>query len=227
MTPQRRVWVVVPAYNEAARLGEALTDLLPLGLEVIVVDDGSSDGTSAIAAANPVWVLRHPVNCGQGAALRTGIRFALRHGADVIVTFDADGQHEASDVPAVVEPIATGRADVAMGSRVLGRAIGMPWMRRLVLAAGRLLTRAVWRMAVTDPHNGFRAFSAAAARQIAFGQDGMAHASEIVAQVVAQRLRWVEVPVTVRYSAATLAKGQSSWNAVRILADLMAARVVR
>jgi glycosyltransferase involved in cell wall biosynthesis len=221
------VWVVVAAYNEAERLAATLRALVASGAEIVVVDDGSTDATGAIAAAYPVWAIRHPVNCGQGAALRTGITFALARGADVIVTFDADGQHDASDIGPLVEPIAAGRVDVVLGSRFLGRAIGVPWTRRLVLAAARVFTRIVSGVVVTDPHNGLRALSRDAARRIRIAQDRMAHASEIVAELRARELRWCEVGVTVRYTTATLAKGQSSWNAFRIAGHLLAGRVIK
>jgi len=225
-----QIWIVVAAYNEAERLEATIRDLLTSGprpADIVVVDDGSSDDTRGVAARFPVWTLRHPINCGQGAAIRTGIAFALDRGADVIVTFDADGQHDAADIPVVLAPIVEGRADVVLGSRFLGRAIDMPLTRRMVLAGARWFTRLVSRVAVTDPHNGLRAFSRRAAQNIRIAQDGMAHASEIVEQLPARRLRFCEAPVTVRYTAATLAKGQRSWNAIRIVGHLIAGRVIK
>lgn len=221
------IWVVVPAYNEAYRLAATLGPLVASGHEVVLVDDGSTDTSAAVAAAFPVWILRHPINCGQGAALRTGIAFALERGADVVVTFDADGQHDASDIPHLVEPVVTGRADVVLGSRFRGRTIGLRRRRRLLLYAARAFTRIVSGVPVTDPHNGLRAMSRAAAGQIRIVQDGMAHASELIDEIRRRRLCWCEVPVTVRYTEATLAKGQSAWNALRILGHLLAGRVMR
>jgi glycosyltransferase involved in cell wall biosynthesis len=224
-----RVWVVVAAYNEGARLDRALRDLLTSdgALEVVVVDDGSVDATSRVAAAHPVWVLRHPINCGQGAALRTGLAFALDRGADVIVTFDGDGQHDASDIARLIEPILDGRVDVTLGSRFQGRAPGMPMSRRVLLHAARVFTRFFSSVSVTDPHNGLRALSRRAAERIAITQDGMAHASEIVEQLRVHCLRWREVPVTIRYNEATLAKGQTGWQAARIVSHLIVARVLK
>lgn len=229
--PEPRVpdgtWVVIAAYNEGERLAVTLRGLLPFARNVVVVDDGSRDDTADIAGRFPVWVLKHPLNRGQGAALQTGLDFALAKGAKILVTFDADNQHDANDLPAVIAPVLAGTAEVALGSRFLGRVENLPTSRRIILKAGILFTRFVSRIAVTDTHNGFRAFSRSAAQRIRITQDRMAHASEILDEIRAQGLRYVEVPVTIRYSAATLAKGQSSWNAVRVAWQFLIGKVIR
>jgi glycosyltransferase involved in cell wall biosynthesis len=221
------VWIIVPAFNEAARLGETLTALADYAPRIVVVDDGSTDDTAAVALTQPVWLLRHVVNCGQGAALQTGIDFALAQGADTIVTFDADGQHSATEIAWLIEPVQSGRADVALGSRFLGQAPGLPWGRWLVLKLGVLFTRIFSGIAVTDTHNGFRAFSRQAATYIAITQNRMAHASEILDQIRAAGLRYVEVPVTIRYTPTSLEKGQSSWNAFKMAGQLLLGRLIR
>jgi glycosyltransferase involved in cell wall biosynthesis len=220
------VWVIIAAYNEAPRLGKTLRSLCRTYANVVVVDDGSRDDTSAVALGHPVWVLRHVVNCGQGAALQTGIDFALAEGAEVIVTFDADGQHRAEEIAALVAPVRDGRADVALGSRFRGRAVGIPWSRRLLLRLGVLFTRLFSQVRVTDTHNGLRALSRRAARVIRITQDRMAHASEILDQIHLHGLSYCEVPVTIRYSPDMLAKGQSSWNALRIVGQMVLGRFI-
>lgn len=222
-----KIWVVVPAFNEAHELAAALAPLTASGHDIVLVDDGSTDATAEIAGRFPVWMLRHTTNRGQGAALRTGIAFALEQGADVVVTFDADGQHDALDIPRLIEPVVAGRADVVLGSRFRGRVIGLRRSRRLLLYGARAFTRAFSGLAVTDPQNGLRALSRAAAERIHILQDGMAHASEIIDEIRRHRLRWCEVPVTVRYTSATRAKGQSAWNAIRIVGHLLAGKVLR
>ncbi len=221
------MWIVIAAYNEARRLGITLDGLRPLCPRVVVVDDGSADSTAEIALRHDVWVLRHVINCGQGAALQTGIDFALAHGADVIVTFDADGQHDQDESARLIEPVLSGRADVALGSRFLGRSIGMPWSRWLVLKLGVLFTRVFSRIQVTDTHNGFRALSRTAAAKIRITQNRMAHASEILDQVRREQLSYCEVPVTIRYSSETMTKGQSSWNSLKIVGQLLLGRVIK
>jgi glycosyltransferase involved in cell wall biosynthesis len=230
--PERRpgaddVWVLVPAYNEGGRLGRTLAALCRAYANVVVVDDGSVDATGAVALGYPVWLLRHLTNRGQGAALQTAIDFALGRGAAILVSFDADGQHDVADVEALVRPVREGHADVALGSRFCGRAPGLPWGRWLVLKLGVLFTRLFSRVRVTDTHNGLRALSRPAAGRIRIRQDRMAHASEILDQIRAHGLRFCEVPVTVRYHRETLAKGQSSWNALRIVGQLVLARWIR
>jgi glycosyltransferase involved in cell wall biosynthesis len=221
------VWVVIAAYNEGRRLGETLRTVCRCGASVVVVDDGSADDTSAVARSQDAWVLRHVINCGQGAALQTGIDFALARGAAVVVTFDADGQHAADDLERLVEPVRSGRVDVALGSRFLGSAIAMPRSRWLILKLGVLFTRVFSRLPVTDTHNGLRALSRAAAQRIRITQDRMSHASELLDQIALHGLRFCEVAVTIHYSACTLAKGQSSWNALRIVGQLLLGRLIR
>lgn len=226
--PPDDLWLAIAAYNEEPRLAATLAGLHVRGYRnVVVVDDGSRDRTYDAALASGVWALRHIVNLGQGAALQTAISFALGRGAATIVTFDADGQHDPDEIPAIAAFVQNGTADVALGSRFLGEARNIPFSRKLVLKGGVLFTRVFSGIRVTDTHNGFRAFSRAAALKLKITQNRMAHASEILDQIQSLGLRYVEVPVTIRYSAETTAKGQSSWNAVKIVAELVAGRFVR
>jgi polyprenyl-phospho-N-acetylgalactosaminyl synthase len=227
VTSPKGVWVVVAAYNEATRLSRTLQTLCRHYAQVVVVDDGSTDGTSEVAGGYPVWLVRHPINCGQGAALQTGIDFALQQQAAFLVTFDADGQHDVADIARVLEPVCRGDVDICLGSRFLGHALRLPWSRWLVLKIGVLVTRVCSWIHVTDTHNGLRALSRHAAQQIRITQNRMAHASEILDQVRQLRLRYCEAPVTIRYDDETLAKGQSSWNSLRILGQFLLGRMIR
>jgi polyprenyl-phospho-N-acetylgalactosaminyl synthase len=222
-----RPWVVIAAWNEAERLPFVLDDLKPFAAEVVVVDDGSRDATADVAAAANVWVLRHLINRGQGAALRTGIDFALSRGASEVITFDADGQHLVSDLPAMLAPLRAKNADMTVGSRFLGSAPGIPFFRIVLLKLATLFTRLTTGLKMTDAHNGLRAMTAEAARKLTFSEDGMAHASQILSLAVREQLRVQEVPCTIRYTSATLEKGQSNRAAFRILGRLMIARLTR
>jgi glycosyltransferase involved in cell wall biosynthesis len=221
------VFIVVPAYNEARRLGTVLDDLSRTGCAIVVVDDGSHDRTAEVATRHGCYVLRHSFNRGQGAALQTGITFALREGADVVVTFDADGQHQTADLPALMEPILAGRCDVALGNRFINGQSNVPPVRRLVLQLGRLFTLMTSGLRVGDCHNGYRAFSRKGAAVLGLKQDRMAHASEIYDQIRSAGLAYEEVPVTIRYTAETLAKGQKLSNSLNVLFQYLYGKIAQ
>lgn len=226
--PHENLWIVIAAYSEQTRLAATLARVLSEGYSnVVVVDDGSPDDTAAAALVYPIWLLKHPINLGQGAALQTGIDFALERGAEIIVTFDADGQHDAAEIRKIIEPICNGEADIALGSRFLGLVGNVPFTRKLVLKGGVWFTRLFSNIRVTDTHNGFRAMSRSTAMKLHITQNRMAHASEILDRIRECQLKYVEVPVTIRYTAETLAKGQSSWNAIKIVVQLLLRKVVR
>ena len=221
------VWVILGAYNEASVIAAVVADLRRAGYRVVMVDDGSSDQTADIAAKAGALVIEHPINLGQGAALQTGLDFALRAGAEIIVTFDADGQHRAADIAPLVEALSTQGADFALGSRFLGDSVNLPRSRRFLLKAATAFTRFTTGLAITDTHNGLRAMTQRGARAIQLRQNRMAHASEILHQIAASGLKYVEAPVTIEYSAYSLAKGQTLADSLFILVDLFARRLHR
>jgi glycosyltransferase involved in cell wall biosynthesis len=221
------VWVVVAAFNEARVIRRVLQELRAAFPAVVVVDDGSIDATAAEARAAGARVVRHPINLGQGAALQTGVQYALRQGASHIATFDADGQHHVVDLARMIDTLRAQRLDIAIGSRFLGRAEGLPAGRRAVLRAAALLTWLTTGVRLSDPHNGLRVMTAAAARRLHILQDQMAHASELVEQIGTLGLRFTEVPVTITYSPYSVEKGQRLANGFRILTDLIVGRLIR
>jgi len=223
----RAVWVVIPAFAEAPVIGDTVRGVLARYPRVVVVDDGSTDDTAGVAHAAGAVVLRHPINLGQGAALQTGIEYALRRGADLIVTFDADGQHRVGDVAAMIEALDRAGADVALGSRFLGTAVGLPRMRRIVLKLAVQFTAITTGLRLSDAHNGLRVLTRHAAEAIEIRQDRMAHASEIVHCIARHGLRHVEVPVTVLYTEYSLAKGQRLSNLFAILGEIFGGRMQR
>ena len=219
--------VVIPAFNEAVAIGSVIIGLRAYAAKIVVVDDGSIDGTADAAREAGAIVLRHVINRGQGAALQTGIDYALRRGASIVVTFDSDGQHSPADVPTLIAPLRDGRADIVLGSRFLGSTESMPRLRRAVLHLAVLFTRMVSGLRVTDAHNGLRAFSRRGASLVHIQLDRMAHASELMDQIRRSGLMYTEVPVHVRYTEYSRQKGQRGVHAVRIAFDYFIGKFVR
>ncbi len=218
--PAADTWVVVPLYQEATAVGDVVRDLLPVFPNVVCVDDGSTDGSAAAARAAGAVVVRHCINLGQGAALQTGIDYALSCLATrYVVTFDADGQHRVDDAAAMVERLRRGEADVVFGSRFLDDRTRIDQLRRAVLRTAVVYTNLTTGVRLTDAHNGLRALTREAASALRITHHRMAHASEIVAQVGRSRLRWVEHPVEIVYTDYSRAKGQSLLNSVNILVE--------
>ncbi|WP_194422088.1 glycosyltransferase family 2 protein [Microbacterium abyssi] len=221
-TPDRRAWVVIPLYNEADVIADVIRGLRKEFTNVVCIDDGSVDGSADIAAAAGARLVRHPVNLGQGAALQTGIDFALLHPeCDYIVTFDADGQHRVEDAVAMLAVVRTQNTAVVFGSRFLDDRTRPGWMKKVVLKTAVWVTNMTTGMRLTDAHNGLRVIRRDAAEKIELKQDRMAHATEIVLEIGRTGLPWTEHPVELLYTDYSKAKGQSVLNSVNILVDLV------
>jgi glycosyltransferase involved in cell wall biosynthesis len=220
-------WIVIAAYQEAGAIGAVVSGLREVYPNVVVVDDGSVDATGEAARQAGASVLTHMVNRGQGAALQTGIAYALRQGAQYIVTFDADGQHRSRDIAALLAPLVAGEADVCLGSRFLGKGSSVPFGRRMLLAAAVVFTWVTSGMRVSDTHNGLRAFTREGASRIDLKLDRMAHASEILDQIRHHELRHREVPVKIHYTDYSMAKGQRGSAAFRVAFDYIVGRLLR
>jgi glycosyltransferase involved in cell wall biosynthesis len=192
--------LVIPAYNEAAHIAQVLAALPAqvsgLPVHAIVVDDGSSDDTAEVARGAGAAAVHLPLNRGQGAALRTGYRLALATGARLVVTMDADGQHDPSELSRLVQPILDGEADVVNGSRVLGAADPNHAARSLGIKLFAWMLSVLTASRITDPACGYRAVRTEALRELEFHQDQF-HNSEFIVVASKRRLAMCEVPVTV------------------------------
>ena len=211
-------WLVVPLYNEAPVVRKVIAAARAVFPHVVVVDDGSTDASGAEGAV----VVRHPINLGQGAALQTGITYVLeRTDARYLVTFDADGQHSPADAAAMVERAEAEDLAIVLGSRFLDGSADVGRLKRLVLRTAALASSRTSGMHLTDAHNGLRLIRRDAAQQLNLTQNRMAHASQIIRQLGATGLPWREHGVHIVYTDYSRAKGQSLWNSVNILVDLL------
>ena len=208
-------------YNEATVVGRVVEGLLETFPNVVCVDDGSRDGSVAVARTAGAVVVEHPVNLGQGAALQTGIEYALQDPeTDSIVTFDADGQHRVEDAAAMVGRLRTESLDVVLGSRFLDSRTELTPLKRLVLKTAAVQMKLSTGLELTDAHNGLRVLGRDLASRINLTQNRMAHASELVHQLASLNARYAEHPVHIIYTDYSKAKGQSLLNSVNIVADL-------
>jgi UDP-N-acetylglucosamine---dolichyl-phosphate N-acetylglucosaminyltransferase len=203
------VAVVIPAYNEASVIADVIGEVAASGnYLVVVVDDGSRDGTYAVANDVPgVVALRHKINRGKGAATKTGIVAALRLNADIVVTMDGDGQHDPSDIEALILPIKNGDYDVVLGTRkrIKGE---MPLIKIVANKIGNIVTWLFYGIHVSDSQSGFRAYSRFAASIIDTKADKYEYDSKVIREINNNRLRFVEVPIKVRYTAYSMGKPQ-------------------
>ncbi|MEV8143901.1 glycosyltransferase family 2 protein [Specibacter sp. NPDC078709] len=216
-----RTWIVIPMYNEGTVVGDVVRSLHPTFKHIVCIDDGSSDDSAEIAAAAGAVVVKHPINLGQGAALQTGIEYALQDPElGCIVTFDADGQHRVVDALEMSQRVLNDEADIVLGSRFLDDRTQISRMKRIVLKTAALQSKMSTGLDLTDAHNGLRAFNPYVAKNMRLTQNRMAHASEIVNRLAEMKPRYVEHPVEIIYTDYSKAKGQSLLNAVNILVEL-------
>jgi Glycosyl transferase family 2 len=195
-----KIAILVPAYNEAENIGYVL-DRMPdevCGMQtaVLVVDDGSRDGTGDVAAEHGAAVARHVTNRGGGAALRTGYRLMVESGAEIVVTLDADGQHLPSEMERLVKPVLDGEVDVAHGSRVLGQADRNHFARELGIVFFNRVVSMITRTHVTDCSNGYRAVRTTVLPQLVLRQEQF-HTSEFMIEAIKREIPAREVPITV------------------------------
>jgi glycosyltransferase involved in cell wall biosynthesis len=223
------VWIVIPAFHEASVISDVVSDVRAVFDNVVCVDDGSRDDTAEKAWQAGAYVVRHPVNLGQGAAIQTGVEFARSQpGAGVFVTFDADGQHRVQDVIRMIDRLSGEDLDIVVGTRFAGTvAKNMPPLKRLALPVIAKLSRTSRKLGLTDAHNGLRVFNRTVADGLNLTMNGMAHASEIVVLIIENGWRVAEEPVEILYTDYSMSKGQPLVNGVNIIFDGLLRRRMR
>jgi glycosyltransferase involved in cell wall biosynthesis len=216
-----KVCVIVPFFNEEQVIDNVISELIRENYRVLAVDDGSSDSSYEKIENLECTIIRHPQNFGQGAALQTGMSFAkLNPNLEFFVTFDSDGQHQVANIESVLTPVIKDEADIVFGTRFQDDLTKFTFLKRIILKLAVKYTQLSTGVALTDTHNGFRAFNRVSIEKIELNFPGMTHASEFVGKAGENNLRIKEVPVHVLYTKYSKRKGQSLWNAINILTDL-------
>jgi glycosyltransferase involved in cell wall biosynthesis len=222
----KSVAVIIPVYNEAKVIRSVIENILRKYEYVVCVNDGSTDGSLAEIEKTAAYLVDHPINMGQGAALQTGVEFARElPGVKYFVTFDADGQHRLEDVKSMLLELQKGQYDIILGSRFLGATVNMSRTKKIVLKAAIRFSNLTSGLKLTDTHNGLRVFNRKVAEEIQITVPDMAHASEILEIISSKKYRYKEVPVTIEYTEYSKSKGQSIMNAVNIAFDTLLRRV--
>ena len=198
-----KITIGIPAYNEEKNIAKIIIKLKKITDSIIVCDDGSSDMTSEIAKNLGVIVISHKKNMGYGAAIRTIFEKSAEIGSDILVTFDADGQHRVEDVSRVLRPLENSEADIVIGSRFLGKQSNVPNYRKLGIKVITQVTNSSIKTKLTDSQSGFRAYSKQVLSKISLSEIGMGISTEILIKASSGGLRITEVPITILYSGDT------------------------
>lgn len=220
-----KLLIGIPAYNESEMIGKVLSSLPKTikgirDIDILVVDDGSIDSTASIAKKNGVYVAVHLLNRGLGGALKTIIEYAKEGKYDFLVTFDADGQHEAKEIKRLINPILNNQADVVIGSRWMG-VESKPIVRYVINQLANVMTYLIFGIYSSDSQSGLRAFNRKAIEKINLQTDGMEVSSEFFREINAHNLKYAEIPIKAIYTDYSKGKGQSISNAPNVFFQML------
>jgi glycosyltransferase involved in cell wall biosynthesis len=198
-----KVMIGIPAFNEEKNIGLLVAKLTQKYDVVIVCDDGSTDMTSTIVSSMGAHLIRHEKNQGYGSAIKTIFNEAKKIDGDILVTFDADGQHQISEIDSILQPILQNKADLVIGSRFLGETKDLPKYRKVGIKAITGLTNTMTGSNITDSQSGFRAYSKKMLKEISPTETGMGISTEILIKASKNKMRITEIPITITYENST------------------------
>ena len=215
---KKDIYIIIPAKDEANSIAIVINKIKKEGFEhIIVVNDGSEDNTARIAEAQGAHVLSHVVNLGPGAATQTGLDYAVKCGAKVMVTIDADNQHYPADIWKLVNKMEEEEVQVVIGSRFLNQSSSIPWHRLLFNKIGNLVTALFTGLLVTDSQSGLKAMHVDFVKHIDLKLNGFEFCTEIINHINKQKASYLEIPIQVRYTEESMAKGQNFGNGVKMI----------
>ena len=215
-----KIIIGIPAFNEEKNIGAIVAKLKKKYDQVIVCDDGSSDMTQIIASSLGAIVVKHPKNLGYGATIKTIFNEAKKIDGDILVTFDADGQHQISEIDSVLKPLSENKADIVIGSRFLGSTKDLPKYRKIGIKAITSLTNTVTGSNLSDTQSGFRAYSKKVLNEIFPTESGMGISTEILIKSLKKQMTILEVPITISYDNNSHSQAPISHGASVIMSTI-------
>ncbi len=222
------VALIIPVYNEEKVIRDVIEIIKKEFKYIICIDDGSKDNSAKEIEKTGVFLVQHPINMGQGAAIQTGIEFARQiKKIKYFVTYDADGQHRLQDVKKMLKVINSDNYDIVLGSRFLGKADGISKSKYLILKLAIYFSNITSGIKLTDTHNGLRVFNRSFADSLQITLSDMSHASEIIEIIARGNYKYIEIPVVIEYTDYSRSKGQSVINAVNIGFDTLIRKITR
>ena len=218
-------FIIVPVYNEQEVIGTVLQKIKKffLSSNIICVDDGSSDNSVNEIIKEKVVLLRHIINLGQGAAIHTGIQYALKMNAKYFVTFDSDGQHSIVDAKKMLNFLVKKKLNIVLGSRFLKikSKKKIPILRSIILFWAIKLSNLFYGIKLSDTHNGLRVFDFKFAKTLKIRMIGMSHPAEFVVNIKKNKFFYAEYPTNINYTKYSISKGQANINSFNILFDML------
>ena len=220
-----KVYILIPVFNEEKKIKSVVTDLSKYFVNIVAVNDGSTDSSRDILESLDVTLLNHSINLGQGAAISTGFKYIQNlMNANAVVTFDADGQHSVEDAKAFAKEILSCDEEVIFGSRFIKNKANIPFLKKIVLSIVVLFTNRFSRTKLSDAHNGLKAIKKDSLKKIDITIDGFGFESQIIHQVSKKNMTYKELPTNTIYTSYSKNKGQKLINGLIILEDLFKSR---
>lgn len=220
MEDRKQTYVIIPAYNEETRVRPVIEAIVDMGFKIILVNDGSSDGTLDVLKdvqmkyPENIFIYSHVINRGVGLAMQTGFEAVLKHNPKYIVNIDADGQHSVDDLERVLEPLIAGRAEAVIGVRSLS---DMPKSKNFGNSVMNILTHIFYGVNVSDSQTGFRALTRSALDKISINAQGYLISSEFIREINDNNIPFEEVTIETIYTPETQAKGTNYKVGIKIL----------
>ena len=216
------IYILIPVFNEKKVIKKLILNLKKNFKYIIAVNDGSYDGNREILEELDIILINHPINLGQGAAIKTGLEYINNYlNGHAVITFDADGQHSVEDAVLFADNILTTDKDIIFGSRFIKNSVNVPFLKKIMLKTATLITNQFLSLNLTDTHNGLKAIKTSVLQKINLSIDGYAFETELIIEIAKNQIPYIELPTDIKYTEYSKQKGQGILNSIRIFEDII------